>query len=79
MKKRVGTVCDGSVFVPDLENQRLYWVDSKLHTLSSIGVAGDNRKTLIISEDKLAHPFSLALFEVSGWGTAVTHSACCQD
>jgi len=48
----------------DLLNQRLYWVDSKLHTLSSISVQGGGRRTLIFDQGKLAHPLGLTVFEV---------------
>ncbi|XP_051940109.1 low-density lipoprotein receptor [Hippocampus zosterae] len=47
----------------DLVNQRLYWVDSKIHTLSSVDVNGGTRHALILSEEKLSHPLSLAVFE----------------
>lgn len=49
----------------DIGSQRLYWVDSKLHTLSSVSVNGGERRLIIHSEEFLSHPISLTVFEVS--------------
>ncbi|XP_068434212.1 low density lipoprotein receptor a isoform X2 [Clinocottus analis] len=59
----------------DLLNQRLYWVDSKLHTLSSIDTQGGGRRTLIIDEHKLSHPLSVTVFEERVFWTDVSNNA----
>uniref|UniRef100_A0A4W4ESI8 EGF-like domain-containing protein n=1 Tax=Electrophorus electricus TaxID=8005 RepID=A0A4W4ESI8_ELEEL len=47
----------------DLSSRRLYWVDSKLHLISSVDLNGDDRRVLLSSVNHLGHPFALTLFE----------------
>lgn len=55
-------------FLPlDLIKSRLYWVDSKLHMLSSVDLNGDNRRKVLQSPEYLAHPFAVTVFEVWLW------------
>ncbi|XP_059825945.1 prolow-density lipoprotein receptor-related protein 1-like [Hypanus sabinus] len=47
----------------DLVKGCLYWVDSKLHTLSSVDLNGQDRRVVLVSKEFLAHAFAITIFE----------------
>lgn len=49
----------------DLVLKRLYWVDAKLHTISSCNFDGSQRRLVLFSPIWLPHPFSISTFEDS--------------
>uniref|UniRef100_A0A6I8NV17 Very low-density lipoprotein receptor n=2 Tax=Ornithorhynchus anatinus TaxID=9258 RepID=A0A6I8NV17_ORNAN len=47
----------------DLVKSRLYWLDSKLHMLSSVDLNGQDRRIVLKSLEFLAHPLAVTIFE----------------
>ncbi|XP_072891625.1 very low-density lipoprotein receptor-like [Hemitrygon akajei] len=47
----------------DHMKRRVYWIDAKLHTLSSMDLNGQDRRTVLRSQEFLLHPRAIALFE----------------
>ncbi|XP_018113974.1 very low-density lipoprotein receptor isoform X4 [Xenopus laevis] len=47
----------------DVVKSSLYWVDSKLHTLSSVDLNGQDRRVILKSQEFLAYPLALTIFE----------------
>jgi hypothetical protein len=47
----------------DYASEQLYWIDAKLHTLSTVDFNGNNRRTILNSPSLLPHPFAISVFE----------------
>lgn len=57
----------------DYPNERLYWVDAKHQTVSSIRLDGTDRRTVL--ENIVKHPYAVAVFEDKlYWSDWTTHS-----
>ncbi|XP_071523336.1 low-density lipoprotein receptor-like isoform X1 [Panulirus ornatus] len=47
----------------DLVLRKIYWADSKFHTISSCDFDGSHRRIILHSTEYLPHPFSITVFE----------------
>ena len=57
-----------SIFWPtgiaiDIVKKRLYWMDVRMHSISSCDFDGSHLASLHIASDRLVHPWSLSVFE----------------
>lgn len=53
----------------DLVGRRLYWIDARLKTISSVNYDGTGRFTVLNSDEALHHPFSISVFGDSVYWT----------
>lgn len=57
----------------DYVDNRLYWVDAKLHLIGSSDLTGGNRRVVIADISIIKHPFAISVFEDkvlwSDWGS----------
>jgi len=49
----------------DYESNKLFWVDAKLHVICSSDLDGSHESVVLMSQQYLSHPFSVAVFEVT--------------
>lgn len=47
----------------DLVQKRVYWVDAKMNSISSVNYDGSDRRLILQDPSALAHPFSITTFE----------------
>nr|XP_042898156.1 very low-density lipoprotein receptor isoform X1 [Parasteatoda tepidariorum]XP_042898157.1 very low-density lipoprotein receptor isoform X2 [Parasteatoda tepidariorum] len=47
----------------DIVTKKIFWVDAKLHTLSSADYDGSNQRVVLSSSFAIKHPFALDVFE----------------
>ncbi|RXG68937.1 Low-density lipoprotein receptor, partial [Armadillidium vulgare] len=59
----------------DFVLRKLYWVDSKKHTISSCNFDGSDRRVVLFSKEHLPHPFSITVFEDTIYWTDWTKGA----
>ena len=50
--------------ISDYSSNMLFWVDAKLHQISSSDLNGNNRQVILYSHTYLKHPFAISVFEV---------------
>lgn len=64
-KKLLSTESDGypSVLTIDILTRKIYWIDSKFHSLGVLNFDGSYPKTLVKSSKYLPFPFSMDVFE----------------
>lgn len=59
----------------DLVSDRLYWVDAKLHTVSSSNIDGSDARIVLYSSVYVKHPFSITVFEDQMyWSEWISHN-----